>query len=234
MLQIDIHRKNYGGKNVLREIKFTLESGTFLSIIGPSGCGKTTLLKLIACLDKDFEGSIKMEGDSIGMMFQEPHLLPWLTVRENIAVVDKTGDFEEIRKLLRMVGLEHTLDLYPKNLSGGMARRVSLVRAFINRPKLILLDEPFVSLDRPTARALQNDLMLFCKSFNPAVILVTHDLEEAIALSQKILFLGGDVTENIMTHVNNNSRFEILSPLQTEMVKENILSLHPTILEGKL
>lgn len=234
MLQIDIHRKNYGDKDVLKEIKFSLEAGTFLSIIGPSGCGKTTLLKLIASLDKDFEGSIKMEGDSIGMMFQEPHLLPWLTVRENIAVVDKTGDFEEIRKLLRMVGLEHTLDLYPKNLSGGMARRVSLVRAFINRPKLILLDEPFVSLDRPTARALQNDLMLFCKSFNPAVILVTHDLEEAIALSQKILFLGGDVTGNIMTHVNNNSRFDIMSPLQTEMVKESILSLHPTILEGKL
>ncbi|HZF71611.1 ATP-binding cassette domain-containing protein, partial [Sulfuricurvum sp.] len=140
---------------------------------------------------------------------------------------------DEIQKLLTMVGLEHTMDMYPKNLSGGMARRVSLVRAFINRPKLILLDEPFVSLDKPTSLALQNDLMLFCKSFNPAVILVTHDLDEAISLSQKILFLGGEVTEEVMTHVNDHYGFETLDPSQVQMIKENILSMYPTILEGK-
>lgn len=233
MLNIDIRSKKYSKKNILQNIQFTLTEGTFLSIIGPSGCGKTTLLRLISSLDNDFEGSIDIETDSIGMMFQEPRLLPWLTVRENIAIVKKIAGPEVIEKLLRMVGLEHTLDMYPKNLSGGMARRVSLVRAFINRPKLILLDEPFVSLDKPTALALQNDLMLFCKSFNPAVILVTHDLDEAIALSQKILFLGGEITEEIMTHVNDHEGFEILDPIQVQMIREQILSSHPTILEGK-
>ncbi|MDD2368024.1 MAG: ABC transporter ATP-binding protein [Sulfuricurvum sp.] len=234
MLNIDIRSKKYSEKNILQNIQFSLKEGTFLSIIGPSGCGKTTLLKLISSLDIDFEGSINMDAKSIGMMFQEPRLLPWLTVRENIAVVKKIAAPEAIKELLRMVGLEHTLDMYPKNLSGGMARRVSLVRAFINRPKLILLDEPFVSLDKPTSLALQNDLMLFCKSFNPAVILVTHDLDEAIALSQKILFLGGEVTEEVMTHVNDHNGFETLEPSQVQMIKENLLSLYPNILEGKL
>ncbi|MFY9142499.1 ABC transporter ATP-binding protein [Sulfuricurvum sp.] len=234
MLNIDIHSKKYADRELLQDICFTLEPGTFLSIVGPSGCGKTSLLKLIASLDDDFEGSIEMDSDSIGMMFQEPRLLPWLTVRENISVIDKIGDPEEIENLLQMVGLKHTLEMYPKNLSGGMARRVSLVRAFINRPRLILLDEPFVSLDKPTARALQNDLMLFCKSFNPTVILVTHDLDEAIALSQKILFLGGQVTEEIMTHHNPTNGFETLDPMQVQSIKENILSRHPHILEGKL
>lgn len=234
MLNIDIKNKKYADKNILQNIGFNLKAGDFLSIIGPSGCGKTTLLRLITSLDKDFEGTIDIDSNSIGMMFQEPRLLPWLTVRENIAIVDKTGDFEEMLKLLRMVGMENTLDMYPKNLSGGMARRVSLVRAFINRPKLILLDEPFVSLDRPTALSLQNDLMLFCKSFNPAVILVTHDFDEAISLSQKILFLGGEVTGEIMTHVNENNSFETLHPTYVQEIKENILSLHPHILEGKL
>lgn len=234
MLKIDIKNKKYADKNILQNIGFNLKAGDFLSIIGPSGCGKTTLLRLITSLDKDFEGTIDIDTNSIGMMFQEPRLLPWLTVRENIAIVDKTGDYEEMLKLLRMVGMENTLDMYPKNLSGGMARRVSLVRAFINRPKLILLDEPFVSLDRPTALSLQNDLMLFCKSFNPAVILVTHDFDEAISLSQKILFLGGKVTGEIMTHVNENNSFETLDPAHVQEIKENILSLHPHLLEGKL
>lgn len=233
MLSIDIRSKKYSGKNILQNIQFTLNEGTFLSIIGPSGCGKTTLLRLISSLDKHFEGSIDIETDSIGMMFQEPRLLPWLTVRENIAIVKKIAGPEVIEKLLRMVGLEHTLDMYPKNLSGGMARRVSLVRAFINRPKLILLDEPFVSLDKPTALTLQHDLMLLCKSFNPAVILVTHDLDEAIALSQKILFLGGEITEEIMTHVNDHEGFETLGPIQVETIKGQILASYPTILEGK-
>lgn len=233
MLSIDIRSKKYSGKNILQNIRFTLNEGTFLSIIGPSGCGKTTLLRLISSLDNHFEGSIDSETDSIGMMFQEPRLLPWLTVRENIAIVKKIAGPEVIEKLLRMVGLEHTLDMYPKNLSGGMARRVSLVRAFINRPKLILLDEPFVSLDKPTALTLQHDLMLLCKSFNPAVILVTHDLDEAIALSQKILFLGGEITEEIMTHVNDHEGFETLGPIQVETIKGQILASYPTILEGK-
>lgn len=233
MLSIDIRSKKYSGKNILQNIQFTLNEGTFLSIIGPSGCGKTTLLRLISSLDNHFEGSIDSETDSIGMMFQEPRLLPWLTVRENIAIVKKIAGPEVIEKLLRMVGLEHTLDMYPKNLSGGMARRVSLVRAFINRPKLILLDEPFVSLDKPTALTLQHDLMLLCKSFNPAVILVTHDLDEAIALSQKILFLGGEITEEIMTHVNDHEGFETLGPIQVETIKGQILASYPTILEGK-
>jgi len=234
MVTIDITSKKYADQNILKNIRFSLKEGGFLSIIGPSGCGKTTLLRLISSLDSDFEGSIDIETNSVGMMFQEPRLLPWLTVKKNIAIVDKIGDPDKVLKLLRMVGLEHTLNAYPKNLSGGMARRVSLVRAFINRPKLILLDEPFISLDKPTALALQNDLMLFCKSFNPAVILVTHDLDEAIALSQKILFLGGQVTGELITHVNEHNGFEILDPTQVQTIKENILSLYPNILEGKL
>lgn len=234
MIRIDIKKKDHGSKKILGAIRFEVAQGEFLSIIGPSGCGKTTLLSLIASLDTSFEGNINVDTASIGMMFQEPRLLPWLTVKENIAVVARNKETDEIVKLLRMVGLEHTLELYPKALSGGMARRVSLVRAFINKPGVILLDEPFVSLDTPTAVLLQQDLMTFCKTFAPTVVLVTHNLDEAIALSQKILFFGGDPTQEIFTHTNTHSGFETLQSYEVAHIKEEILRLHPKILEGKL
>lgn len=234
MLKVDIQKKNRADKEVLQNINFDVKKGEFLSIIGPSGCGKTTLLSLIASIEGDFEGSISMDTDTMGMMFQEPRLLPWLSVEENIAIVSKNRDKKEILQLLHMVGLEETLNLYPKELSGGMARRVSLVRAFINKPGVILLDEPFVSLDTPTARLLQEDLMTFCKTFEPTVLLVTHNFEEAIALSQKILFLGGTPTREILTYTNTHRGFDSLQPSEVANIKGQILLKYPKILEGKL
>lgn len=232
MLFVDVQEKRFGERPLLGDIRFWVDTGQFVSLIGPSGCGKSTLLSLIAGLQHDYVGRIAIDRESIGMMFQEPLLLPWLTVEENIAVVAKHAFHKDIVDMLAMVGLERYKDYYPKALSGGIARRAVLVRAFINRPKVIMLDEPFISLDQPTALALQKDLMKFCRTFNPAVILVTHNLDEAIMLSQRILFLGGDVTHEIFSYAQYRSGFETLTPEEVQIHRQAILEQHPDILKG--
>ena len=139
---------------------------------------------------------------------------------------------EEINELLNLVGLTDILDEYPKNLSGGMARRVSLVRSFINQPKVLFLDEPFISLDYPTANSLKKDFLKLCKKFNSTVILVTHDLSEAVHLSNRILFLSKNPATCIFEYENkNNQEFNLK---KIDELKNEILELYPHILEGFL
>ena len=232
MINIHIKDKFYQDKKILENINIRVNEGEFLSIIGPSGCGKTTLLNIASSLDKDFNGKVTISSSNIGFIFQDHRLIPWLTVKENLLIISKEKDINQINELLNIVGLNDILDVYPKNLSGGMARRVSFVRAFINKPKVIFLDEPFISLDYPTATSLKKDFLNLCKKFNTTVILVTHDLSEAIYLSNRILFFSKNPANQILEYKNlNNQEFNLK---KIDEIKNEILEKYPHILEGFL
>ena len=232
MININIKEKFFKDIKILENIKISVREGEFLSIIGPSGCGKTTLLNITSSLDKDFNGKVTISSSNIGFVFQDHRLIPWLTIKENLLIISKEKDMNHINELLKIVGLNDILDVYPKNLSGGMARRVSFVRAFINKPKVIFLDEPFISLDYPTAMALKKDFLELCKKFNVTVILVTHDLSEAIYLSNRILFFSKNPASQILEYENsNNQEFDLK---KIDELKNQILETYPNILEGFL
>ncbi|MDZ7817099.1 MAG: ABC transporter ATP-binding protein [Aliarcobacter sp.] len=232
MITIDIKEKFFQDIKILENIKISVKEGEFLSIIGPSGCGKTTLLNIASSLDKDFKGFVNIKSSNIGFVFQDHRLIPWLTIKENLLIISKDKNINQINELLKLVGLKDILDVYPKNLSGGMARRVSFVRAFINKPKVIFLDEPFISLDYPTATALKKDFLTLCKKFNTTVILVTHDLSEAIYLSNRILFFSKNPANQIFEYENSNNQEFNLKKI--DELKNQILETHPNILEGFL
>lgn len=232
MLDIYIQNKTYNKNLVIEGIELEIKDGEFISILGPSGCGKSTFLNILANLDDDFKGHIEMPFDNISFMFQDDRLLPWLSIKENLLLVSKNKDLNEIKRVLKLIGLENILDEFPKSLSGGMKRRVALARAFINKPQLILLDEPFTSLDFPTSQELKYEFIKLCKEFNPIVILVSHDLSEAILFSNRIFFLSKNPAKVILEFDNpNNQSFEMK---QIDKIKNEILEKYPNILKGKI
>ncbi len=232
MLNINILSKSFSEKKILSDIKIDIKKNEFISIIGPSGCGKTTFLNILSGLDKEFKGEIEIFCKNISYMFQDNRLLPWLTVKENLLLVSKSKDLEEVKELLKIIGLEETLNEYPKALSGGMKKRISLIRAFINQPELIFLDEPFTSLDFPTSQELKQEFLMLCKRFNPTVLLVTHDISEAILLSHKILFFSKKPSSIIYEFNNpNNQEFDIK---KIDKIKNQLFDLYPNILKGEL
>ena len=183
---------------ILEHVHVALDAGELVAIVGPSGCGKTTLLQLIAGLDDDFEGSIQWTGCAdgqrprLGYVFQNPRLLPWLTLRRNIELVMDSGanQRQSVDDLLKSIGLRDSAEMHANRLSVGMQRRAALARAFAVRPRLLLMDEPFVSLDAPTARQLRLLLLDLLGRAGPTVIFVTHDLQEAAMLADRIIFLS--------------------------------------------
>jgi NitT/TauT family transport system ATP-binding protein len=183
---------------VLGRIDLTLGRREIVALVGPSGCGKTTLLRIAGGLDRAFLGALAWEGGAmprIGTVFQEPRLLPWRSVRQNLLLVQPTENLDLARDLLRTLDLAGFEDAWPATLSLGMARRVAIARAFAVEPDLMLLDEPFVSLD-PEAAARGQALLLAAWRARPtAVLLVTHDRNEAAALADRILLLGGRPAE---------------------------------------
>ncbi len=203
-LDIEIAEKSYpargdaGPRRVLEGLQLGVPRGEFLCILGPSGCGKTTLLNLIAGLDKDFEGQVAWSGPTvaaprIGYVFQEPRLLPWLTVIQNVELVlAEAGESDPafLEHLLEVAGLVEFRDVHPQRLSLGLARRAALVRAFAIKPDLLLMDEPFVSLDRPTAERLRSLLIRIWAERPTTVVFVTHDLDEALQLADRIVQLS--------------------------------------------
>ncbi len=197
ILQLRIDRKVYRTDHselpVLGNIELTLHSREIVAIIGPSGCGKSTLLRIIGGLDTDFEGTLDWNGAAsprIGTVFQEPRLLPWRTVRQNLLLAQNPANPEIADHLLGSLDLAQFQDAYPRTLSLGMARRVAIARAFAIEPALVLLDEPFVSLD-PAMAARSRDLLLQAWRARPtAALLVTHDRSEAAALAHRIVLLG--------------------------------------------
>ena len=182
---------------IFKNFNIDINHGQFISIFGPSGCGKTTLLNIISGLDKNFDGFINIKKDDffkkkISYMFQSPRLFPWLTAIENIKFpIKKKKNCEKIANdLLKKVGLEKFKNEYPNRLSGGMQRRISLARAFISDPNILLLDEPFVSIDKKISNSLRELLIKLWKKNKPTIIFVTHDLDEAIELADRIFFLS--------------------------------------------
>jgi ABC-type nitrate/sulfonate/bicarbonate transport system ATPase subunit len=180
-------------KLALSEVAFAVAPGDVLAVIGPSGCGKTTLLNLIAGLDGSFGGRIDLApGRRLAYVFQEPRLLPWRTVEDNVRLVlgDGEEDDDRVREVLAQVGLTSAGKLFASRLSLGMARRAALARAFVIEPGLLLLDEPFVSLDERTARRLRLLLRDLLTLHHTTAMLVTHDLREAVTLAQRLILLS--------------------------------------------
>ncbi|NTU92173.1 MAG: ABC transporter ATP-binding protein [Chlorobiaceae bacterium] len=182
-------------------IDLTIEDGEFVAIVGSSGCGKSTLLRIIAGLETDYAGRVSLAGKSItgpgldrGMVFQEHRLLPWLTVEQNVRFGLKTGDSGEVRKLvdehLDLVGLSGFANAYPYQLSGGMAQRVAIARALVNQPELLLMDEPFGALDALTRIQMQQEVLRIRKAEKTTMILVTHDIDEAIFLGDRVVVMS--------------------------------------------
>lgn len=164
--------------------------------MGPSGCGKSTLLRIVAHLDNHYTGEIEIPKDArLGFMFQEPRLLPWRTVRENIELVAAPGfSAEDLDRLAHAVGIADMMPRYPQELSLGLARRVALARAFSTRPDLLLLDEPFVSLDEKTADRLRRLLLDVWSERPTTALLVTHNAREAIQLADQLVLLASRPT----------------------------------------
>lgn len=202
---------DWGHVEALRSISFSCVKGEFISIVGPSGCGKTTLLRIIAGLELLSEGEILIEQNPIkgpghdrAVVFQDPRLFPWLTVEKNAAFgiqnLDKDQLKNRIDTILEMVGLESFRKAFPYELSGGMAQRVAIARAFAFKPKVLLMDEPFSALDAQTRARMQIELVDLWQKTNKNVILVTHDIDEAVLLSQRIFIMStspGTIKEEV-------------------------------------
>lgn len=218
-IRISVKRKifpavgNREAQVVLSDVSFEVAPRSFLVITGPSGCGKSTLLNIVAGLDTDYEGDVDLgpARDRLAFIFQTPRLLPWRTVYENIALVLPSGEPRraEIPAMLERVGLAEAANAYPERLSLGMQRRASLARGFILQPEILLMDEPFVSLDDPTATSLRELLMELWHSQPTTVLFVTHDRSEAIQLGTRILRLSpgeASVAQDAVVNLNDAER----------------------------
>ncbi len=201
MIALKEVRKEYLQPNgerlrVLENITFEIARGMFSSLLGPSGCGKSTILNLIAKLDRHTSGDISVNGDKIGFVFQQPRLLNWRTVTDNVALPlerdnsDKRGRREIAVKYLGLVGLSGFENYYPLQLSGGMQQRVAIARALVIDPDILLMDEPFSGLDEFTARKLRQELIRIWRETGKTIVFVTHSISEAVFLSEQILIVS--------------------------------------------
>src|SRR5712691_11548839 len=195
-LDVSIKHKSFraasGGQlHVLSELALSLRNGEVGALVGPSGCGKTTLLRIIAGLDHDYEGTLQLpDHGRLGMVFQEPRLLPWRTVEQNVRLAAPHATPAGLDTLFQTLGLKAHRNHYPGELSLGLARRVALARAFAVEPDLLLLDEPFVSLDDALAARLREELAELVNRRPVTTLLVTHKVEEAIGLADRLLLLS--------------------------------------------
>jgi len=195
-LDVHIKQKSYraasgGLLHVLDELAFTLAPGAVAALVGPSGCGKTTLLRIIVGLDRDFAGTVRLPAHGkLGIVFQEPRLLPWRTVETNVRLAAPQASDAALDTLFRTLGLTEHRSHYPGELSLGLARRVALARAFAVEPDLLVLDEPFVSLDAALAARLRAELAELVGRRPVTTLLVTHSVEEAIGLADRIFVLS--------------------------------------------
>ncbi|WP_027910881.1 ABC transporter ATP-binding protein [Pseudomonas sp. URMO17WK12:I4] len=199
LLQLRNIHKAFAEVRVLDDVSLRLGAGELVSLLGPSGCGKSTLLRIAAGLDREYQGVLQLDpqlergrGNGIGVVFQEPRLMPWLSVAQNVGFADGwIADDKWIQQLLRDVGLQGRGDALPKQLSGGQAQRVAIARALYGKPQVLLLDEPFTAVDAFTRMKLQDLVSELAARYGIAVLLVTHDLDEAFYLSDRVLILGG-------------------------------------------
>ncbi|GMK40967.1 aliphatic sulfonates import ATP-binding protein SsuB [Paenibacillus sp. CCS19] len=203
LLEIDnvskIFRNGATTTHVLDRMSLAATEGDFVTVIGPSGCGKSTLLKIIAGLDTDYSGSVNIEGRKVerpsqekGFIFQEHRLFPWLNVESNIAAdlpLSKPEVRNRVNELIKLVKLEGFEKAYPRQISGGMSQRVAIARALLRKPKVLLLDEPFGALDAFTRAHLQEALLDIWQTNRTTMVLVTHDIDEAVFLSSRVVVM---------------------------------------------
>ncbi|GHB01509.1 ABC transporter ATP-binding protein [Modicisalibacter luteus] len=245
-LNVRIDEKRFDDVSVVRDLAFSAQNGEFLALVGPSGAGKSTLLNMISGLDTDFVGSVCWDdqplyaaGQSpahLGMMFQEPRLMPWLSTLDNVSLVlsDPHAERQRAIALLQEVGLGDVLEAWPSQLSGGMQRRVSLARAFVVAPRLLLMDEPFVSLDMPTGNRLRDLLLALWQRDRPLVLFVTHDLREALALADRVLFLSPSPSRVMLDYTVPLERPRRLEGTDIARLQEELFRQHPDLLSGVL
>lgn len=204
-LEVKNLHKSYHSRNedqaVLNDINLTVQPGEFISIIGSSGCGKTTFLRLVVGLEKGYEGEILLDGKRLngpslnrGVVFQDHRLLPWLTIEKNVGLGLKHPKSDESRETiqehLELVGLKGFEKHFPHQLSGGMSQRAAIARALVNRPEILLLDEPLGALDALTRMYMHQELERIWKKEGITMIMITHDVDEAIVLSDKIVVMS--------------------------------------------
>ena len=217
-LQVQGLAKRFGASNVFEDVDFTIERGEFVCIIGHSGCGKTTILNVLAGLDTPSEGVVVMDNREVagpsldrGVVFQGHALMPWLSAMSNVAFAVKSRwpEWNRIQvqthcqKFLDMVGLTGAEHKKPAELSGGMKQRVGIARAFAIQPKMLLLDEPFGALDALTRGTIQDELVKICAATRQTVFMITHDVDEAILLADKVLLMSNGPNACIAEVVEN-------------------------------
>ncbi len=247
--EIKIKEKIFNNKHdkdkttVLKNIDIKIKSKEFVCVVGPSGCGKTTLMNMIGGLI-DHENQViqstnkdSLEVEKFGYVFQTSRLLPWLTVKENVELVCDTDsqnfNYDNINYLLESFGLKDFVNFYPKAISGGMRRKVALARALINNPKVLLMDEPFVSLDQPTSESLY-DVLVKYRNKNPiTVIFITHVLKEALLLGDRILFFSKKPGTVVFDYKVKSTRKPLtLDNKSVDSEYKKLKNKYPQLLEG--
>ncbi|MBC8171313.1 MAG: ABC transporter ATP-binding protein [Anaerolineae bacterium] len=233
-----VHRAPGGGSlPALGPLSLEITSGEFVSLVGPSGCGKSTLIRVLAGLQAPTQGSASLDGQiveqpssRVGLMFQDANLMPWRTVLDNIALplelthVDQPTRYAAARDLLDRLGLMEFERAYPGNLSGGMAQRVALGRVLVNRPELLLLDEPFGALDALTREQVSLDLLNLWRQSEQTVLMVTHDIQEAVLLADRVLVMSrrpGQISADIRVPLERPRQLEdVFTPQFTAIARQ--------------
>lgn len=245
-LILDIGEKRYAAVGAapehvaLKDLHVTVRHGEFVCLLGPSGCGKTTLLNIVSGLDRDYDGRVSLpsvaeRGEAvIGYVFQTARLLPWRSVAENIELVLKPEQIASgvVEELLAATGLSKFRDAYPQRLSIGMGRRVALARAFAVQPDLLLLDEPFASLDEETAQRLRVLLLEIWRTRPTTVLFVSHNLREAIFVADRILLLSGSPGTLLTDIAVNLPRDARVRPAEIEAYRERLIRENPEVYRG--
>jgi sulfonate transport system ATP-binding protein len=200
-LDVHVRGKRFGSRVILQDVRMQLQAGEIVALVGASGSGKSTLLRIVAGLDAAFDGQVRVRGrvhdtpsSEVGFVFQEPRLFPWCTVAGNVgfAQAGAAADGARVAALLAEVGLAGREDALPKHLSGGQAQRVALARGLAGRPRVLLLDEPFSAVDAFTRMKLQAMLVRLVQRHQVAALVVTHDIDEAAWLADRVLVLDAD------------------------------------------
>lgn len=236
-----VYKTNNGSFQALENVSLYVKNEEFVSILGPSGCGKSTILRILAGLEEPTSGSVQVSGEEVkgpsakrGMVFQSYTLFPWLTVRENIEFGLKLkGMKQKERKeisdrYLELVGLERFADSYGKELSGGMKQRVAIARSLANNPEVLLMDEPFGALDAQTKQSMQQLLLDIWKKEKTTIVFITHDIDEALFLSQRIYVMEarpGRILEEIDADLQLFQDGELVHVEKFMNVKKHIISL---------
>lgn len=226
LLKIQDLQKTYNNLNVIENINLSVESVEIVAIIGPSACGKTTLLNIISGLDNNYKGSIERETSNIGYVFQEDRILPWLTVYENIKLVKREVDKNAILNLIDLVGLNGFRNYYPHSLSGGMKQRCAIARALYYGSELLLMDEPFKSLDYGLRLDMLKMIVNIWSEKKNGILFITHEIDEAIRIANKIVVLSkrpSTVLHEFRINISNKERS--INTHELIKIKEDIIKL---------